>query len=86
MRVGPLGALLAALTFAAALLVMLLLAFGKILLISAAVSWVWPRIFSSDFTRVVFGSDRIPFWKVLVLVTVAALVFSWARRRWRRPG
>jgi hypothetical protein len=82
-RVGPLGVAFAALTFLAALVVMLLLVFGKILALSALVSWLWPRVFSQEMTRTVFGTPRISFWKVLLLFTLAAAFFSLLRRRAR---
>ena len=85
MRVGPLGVALAALTLFAATVVMLLLAFGKAILLSAAVSWLWPRIFSPDFTKVVFGTERVSFWKILLLVVLVGVVVSLLRRR-RRGG
>ena len=85
MRIGPLGVAVAAFTLCAAIVVMLLLAFGKAILLSALVSWLWPRIFSPDFTKVVFGTERISFWKILLLFILAGVLFSMLRRR-RRDG
>jgi hypothetical protein len=81
MRIGPLGVAGAALTLLTAAAVMLLLVFGKAILLSAIVSWVWPRVFSPEFTRVVFGTETIPFWKVLLLFVLAGVVLSLLRRR-----
>jgi len=85
LRIGPLGAAVAALTLFTAAVVMLLLAFGKAILISAMVSWLWPRIFSPDFTKVVFGTERVSFWKVLLLCIFAGVALLILRRR-RRDG
>ncbi|MFA6093107.1 MAG: hypothetical protein WCU88_13625 [Elusimicrobiota bacterium] len=81
MQLGPMGAVLAALTLFAAGLVMILLVFGKVLVLSAVVSWAWPHLFSTDFTRYVFGTEQLSFWKVLAVFTLAAFVIAWMRRR-----
>lgn len=83
MRIGPIGMAVAGLTLLAAVAVMLLLLFGKTLLLSALVSWLWPRIFSPDFTKVVFGVEQVSFWKVLLLFVLAGAVVSLLRRRRR---
>ena len=84
MRIGPLGVAVAGLTLLAAGAVMLLLLFGKALLLSAVVSWVWPRVFSPEFTRVIFGTETTSFWKVLLLFVLAGVVVSLLRRRRER--
>lgn len=83
LSLGFWGALVAALVVLAAGAVMLLLLFGKVLLVSAAVSWLWPRFFSPEFTRWVFGTERLSFWKVLLMVFIAGAVLETVRR-WRR--
>ncbi|MEK9145229.1 MAG: hypothetical protein AAB339_06435 [Elusimicrobiota bacterium] len=83
LNLGFWGALVAALVALAAGGVMLILLFGKALLVSAAVSWLWPRFFSPEFTRWVFGTESISFWKVLVMVLIAGAVLETVRR-WRR--
>ncbi|MEE8424282.1 MAG: hypothetical protein V3S11_00555 [Elusimicrobiota bacterium] len=76
---GPLGKALAGFTMLAAALVIAALLFGKILLLSAAAAFLWPAIFSTDFTRWVFGTDTVPFWKILLIFTFIGFATRWIR-------
>ncbi|MFH1725821.1 MAG: hypothetical protein ABII00_14515 [Elusimicrobiota bacterium] len=75
------GALFAGGTTLAALGMMgLLLLFGRLILVSAAVTLLWPLVFSPEFTLWVFGADTVPFWKILLLLALAELALKWFRR------
>ena len=80
-RLGLLGTLLAGATVALAAVVAGTLLFGRTLLLSASVWWLWPKVFSTEFTRWVFGADVVSFWKVLLLLAIVDAVRSAARRR-----
>lgn len=76
---GVLGKIAAGLTMLAAACVIAALLFGKILLLSAAATTLWPLIFSSEFTQWVFGTPTIPFWKVLLIFTFSGFAMRWVR-------
>ncbi|MFH2202932.1 MAG: hypothetical protein ABIJ96_07445 [Elusimicrobiota bacterium] len=76
---GALGKAIAGLTVLAAALVIAALLFGKILLLSAAAALLWPMIFSAEFTRWVFGSATVPFWKILLMFTFIGFAMRWVR-------
>ena len=67
---GFLGAALALLTMAAALGFGLVMLFGRALLAAGILVLLWPRVFSAEFTRWVFGADGAPFWKVFLLMVL----------------
>ena len=78
---------LALLTMLAAFSVGFMALFGKTLIAAAAVWLVWPLLFSPQFTLLVFGAEKIVFWKVLLaflaLDLVVRLLFrrvTWLRR------
>ena len=77
---GLLGALLAGGTALSALAVMGLFLFGRVLLLSAVVTLVWPVVFSEPFTLWVFGAPTISFIKVLILFALAELLAGWIRK------
>jgi len=80
---GLFGTLLALLTMLAALGFGFLAFFGKILVAALLVRLVWPLVFGPEFTRWVFGSAPLPFWKLLLLfVTVGAVVALLRRPLW----
>ena len=54
--------------------------FGKIIILSAAATLLWPVIFSPEFTLWVFGSETIPFWKMLILLSLTGFGLQWIRR------
>ncbi len=76
---GTLGKIAAALTMLAAAMVIGAFLFGKIILLSAAATFLWPVVFSADFTRWVFGADSVPFWKILLLFTFIGFAARWVR-------
>jgi hypothetical protein len=84
---GVIGAVLALLTMLAAVGVAILMLFGKALLAAALVTFLWPAVFSPEFTLVVFGTPTVPFWKVFVLLAAGSVVAkmlwpsSWGRRK-----
>ncbi|HAM36662.1 MAG TPA: hypothetical protein DEB40_01535 [Elusimicrobia bacterium] len=83
---GWFGAILALLTMAAAFGVGFLALFGRTLVAALLVRLLWPLLFSAEFTRWVFGAERVVFWKVLVLflgVDVIARLFV-RRELWPR--
>lgn len=75
------GQFLAGLTVLAAGSAVLLWLFGKVLILSAAVSLIWPMVFSPDFTAWVFGEPTVSFWKILLLMFLAGTAARWFRRR-----
>ena len=76
---GPLGKIAALLTMLAAAMVIGAFLFGKIILLSAAATFLWPLVFSADFTRWVFGAESVPFWKILLLFTFTGFAARWVR-------
>lgn len=76
---GPLGKIAAGLTMLAAAMVIGVFLFGKIILLSAAATFLWPVVFSADFTRWVFGADSVPFWKILMIFTFIGFAARWVR-------
>ena len=76
---GWLGKIAAALTFLTAAAVIAGLLFGKILFISAAATILWPMIFSAEFTRWIFGTATVPFWKILFIFTFMGFATRWIR-------
>jgi hypothetical protein len=82
---GLIGSLLAMLTLLAAVGVSLLMLFGKALLAALLVKFLWPSVFSAEFTRWVFGSESVPFWKVFLLLAVGSVVAKMLRpASWER--
>ena len=71
---GLIGAFLAMMTMLAALSFGFLMLFGKALLASALVKLLWPAVFSVEFTKWVFGSDAVPFYKVFLLMILGSVV------------
>jgi hypothetical protein len=82
---GFVGAVLALLTMAAAVSFGLLMLFGKALLAAALVKFLWPAVFSPEFTAWVFGAESVPYWKVFLLMVAGSVVAkllrpgSWGR-------
>lgn len=76
---GPMGKIAAILTMLAASMVISVFLFGKIILLSAAATLLWPVVFSVDFTRWVFGADTVPFWKILLILTFTGFAARWVR-------
>ena len=74
------GALLAFLTVIAAASVGILALFGTTIVASAGAWLLWPLIFNPDFTRFVFGSARVPFWKFFVMFLAAGALLKLVRR------
>lgn len=82
---GLLGAAAAILTMLAAFTVGFVALFGKTLFAAAVVSFVWPQIFSAQFTAWLFGDERIVFWKIFLLILAAGFVAKLFRRQsWQR--
>ena len=84
---GLLGMLLAGATMLAAVAVGLASLVALPLASAALLSAAWPALFSAEFTRWVFGSEVIPFWKAFILAFAASTAFkairggsSWQRR------
>jgi hypothetical protein len=75
------SALFAGGTVLAAAAVMGLMIFGKVLLVSAVLTWVWPRIFSPEFTAWVFGTTTVPYWKILLLCALATFAVRWLAKK-----
>jgi len=75
------GALFAGGTVIAAAAVMALMIFGKVLLVSAIVTWIWPRVFSPEFTAWVFGTAVVPYWKILLLCLLATFSVRWLTKK-----
>jgi len=61
--------------------VMGLMLFGKVLLVSAVLSWIWPRVFSPDFTAWVFGTPTVPYWKILLLCGLGTFAVRWLTKK-----
>ena len=76
---GPLGKIAAALTMLAAAMVIGAFLFGKIIFLSATATFLWPVVFSADFTQWVFGSDTVPFWRILLVFTFIGFAARWVR-------
>ncbi len=79
--IGFAGRLLAGLAVLAAGGAVVLWLFGKVLLLSAAVSLLWPLVFSPEFTAWVFGDPAVSFWKIFLLLFLAGTAARWFRRR-----
>ncbi len=71
---GLIGAFLAMMTMLAAIGFGLLALFGKALLAAALVKALWPLVFNAEFTKWVFGSESVPYWKVLLLMVSGSVV------------
>jgi hypothetical protein len=76
---GLIGALLAMMTLLTAVAVSLLMLFGKALAATLLVKILWPFVFSNEFTRWVFGSESVPFWKVFLLLAAGSVVAKMLR-------
>ncbi|OGR95399.1 MAG: hypothetical protein A2V88_13580 [Elusimicrobia bacterium RBG_16_66_12] len=76
---GLIGSLLAMMTLLAAVAVSLLMLFGKALAAALLVKLLWPSVFSVEFTRWVFGSESVPFWKVFLLLAAGSVVAKMLR-------
>jgi hypothetical protein len=76
---GLVGAVLAMLTMAAAVSFGLLMLFGKALLAAALVKFIWPAVFSQEFTAWVFGTPSVPYWKVFLLMVAGSVVAKMLR-------
>ena len=77
---GVVGTLLALLTMGAAFGLGLLMLFGSTLLMAAAVTFVWPAVFSAEFTTFVFGAPQVSFWKLFLLFLAAGAIMKLFRR------
>ena len=71
---GLLGACLALMTMLAAISFGVLALFGKALLAALLVKALWPLVFNAEFTKWVFGSEAVPYWKVLLLMVLGSVV------------
>ena len=71
---GLLGAFLALMTMLAAISFGVLALFGKALLAALLVKALWPLVFNAEFTKWVFGSEAVPYWKVLLLMVLGSVV------------
>ena len=71
---GRLGAFLALMTMLAAISFGVLALFGKALLAALLVKALWPLVFNAEFTKWVFGSEAVPYWKVLLLMVLGSVV------------
>ena len=71
---GLIGAFLAMMTMLAAIGFGVVALFGKALLAAALVKALWPLVFSVEFTKWVFGSEAVPYWKVLLLMVLGSVV------------
>lgn len=76
---GFIGAFLAMMTMLAAVGFGFLMLFGKALLASALVKFLWPVVFSDEFTLWVFGSESVPFYKVFLLMILGSVVAKMLR-------
>ena len=76
---GLIGAFLAMMTMLAAIGFGFLMLFGKALLAAALVKLLWPAVFSVEFTKWVFGSDAVPFYKVFLLMILGSVVAKMLR-------
>ena len=71
---GLIGAFLALMTMLAAVGFGLVMLFGKALLAAALVKFLWPVVFSAEFTRWVFGSEAVAFHKIFLLMILGSVV------------
>lgn len=71
---GLIGAFLAMMTMLAAFSFGFLALFGKALFAAALVKFLWPVVFSIEFTKWVFGSESVPFYKVFLLMILGSVV------------
>ena len=71
---GVVGAFLALMTMLAAVGFGLVMLFGKALLAAGLVKFLWPVVFNSEFTKWVFGSESVPFYKVFLLMVLGSVV------------
>jgi hypothetical protein len=76
---GIVGACLAMMTMFAAIGFGFLMLFGKALLAAALVKFLWPVVFSAEFTQIVFGTQTVPFWKVFLLMILGSVVAKMLR-------
>lgn len=76
---GMVGAFLAMMTMLAAISFGFLMLFGKALLAAALVKFLWPAVFNAEFTRWVFGSESVPFYKVFLLMILGSVVAKMLR-------
>ena len=82
---GLVGAFLAMMTMLAAIGFGFLMLFGKALLAALLVKFLWPAVFSVEFTRWVFGSEAVPFYKVFLLMILGSVVAKMLRpTKWGR--
>ena len=71
---GVVGAFLALMTMLAAVGFGLIMLFGQALLAAALVKYLWPVVFSPEFTRWMFGSEAVPFYKIFLLMVLGSMV------------
>ncbi|MDD5304270.1 MAG: hypothetical protein PHS14_14315 [Elusimicrobia bacterium] len=76
---GIVGAFLALMTMLAAVGFGFVMLFGKALLAAALVKFLWPAVFSPEFTLVVFGTQSVPFWKIFLLMILGSVVAKMLR-------
>jgi hypothetical protein len=82
---GLVGALLAMMTMLAAIGFGFLMLFGKALVAALLVKFLWPAVFSVEFTQWVFGSEAVPFYKVFLLMILGSVVAKMLRpTKWGR--
>ncbi|PJA17539.1 MAG: hypothetical protein COX65_00770, partial [Elusimicrobia bacterium CG_4_10_14_0_2_um_filter_56_8] len=73
------GAFLALMTMLAAIGFGFMMLFGKAMLAAALVKFLWPVVFSPEFTQWVFGSESVPFYKVFLLMILGSVVAKMLR-------
>ena len=49
------------------------------MLAAALVKFLWPVVFSPEFTQWVFGSESVPFYKVFLLMILGSVVAKMLR-------
>lgn len=76
---GLIGAFLAMMTMLAAIGFGFLMLFGKALLAALLVKYLWPVVFSTEFTQIVFGTQAVPFWKVFLLMILGSVIAKMLR-------
>ena len=76
---GLIGAFLAMMTMLAALGFGFVMLFGKALFAAALVKYLWPVVFNIEFTKWVFGSEAVPFYKVFLLMILGSVVAKMLR-------
>ncbi len=76
---GFVGAFLAMMTMLAAISFGFLMLFGKALLAALLVKFLWPAVFSAEFTQIVFGTYSVPFWKIFLLMILGSVVAKMLR-------